>query len=111
MMGPKRNWKDARAKVELEGACRVCKTELCLEAAHVTGRRHDRPKPGKKELWVDPVSVVPLCGPFPEGCHGAYDRHEISILSVLETDEQVRAVEDLGSIDSALHRVAPGAAA
>lgn len=96
-MGPKRNWKDAREKVELEGSCRVCKVGGRLEAAHLSGRIHDQPKPGKKELWVAPVSIVPLC---PE-CHRRFDSRELCIIHVLETDEQVRAVSDLGSIESA----------
>ena len=96
-VGPKRDWKDARAKVEAEEACRVCKVGGKLEAAHTVGRKFDRPKEGKKELWVDPLSVVPLC---PE-CHRAFDSRELCIIHVLETDEQVRAVADLGSIETA----------
>lgn len=104
----KREWpEETLTKKEL--VCIVCGSSN-VELAHVTGRVHDRPRTrGSKTVYVEPESVVPLCGPFPEGCHGAYDRHEIDIVSYLETPEQVRAVEDLGSIISALGRLAPNA--
>src|ERR1700742_5219432 len=42
---PKRDWIDARAKVDHQGCCRICKrTDLTLEAAHVLGREHAEPK-------------------------------------------------------------------
>ena len=103
-MGPKRDWKDARAKVESEECCRVCKTtEAKLEAAHVTERRYDQPKPGRKELWVAAESIVPLCS----SCHKEYDAHCLDIVHVLETDEQEKALRDTGSLIAALRRTAP----
>lgn len=47
----KRNWEDARAKVDRERVCRACGwpnvpgRAVRLEAAHVAGREHDKPKP------------------------------------------------------------------
>lgn len=50
-LGPKRQWSDAREKVERERVCRHCGSDWTrypgrrLEAAHTAGRSHDRPKP------------------------------------------------------------------
>ena len=106
-MAKQRIWpEETLAKKEL--CCIVCGTPDNVELGHVTGRAHDRPRtPGSKTVYVEPESVVPICGPFPEGCHGAYDRHELDIVQYLETPEMVRAVEDLGSLISALRRTAP----
>src|ERR1700742_571895 len=109
---PKRDWIDARAKVDHEGCCRICKrTDLPLEAAHVLGREHDEPKTridaksgeliATKILYVDPLRIFPACGPFPSGCHGAQHRHEVDLLRHLTLDEQVQAVKDAGSIEAA----------
>lgn len=64
-MGPKRDWKDAREKVEEEGRCRVCHIERGLQAAHVTRREFDKPKPGQKTRWVNPDSIIPMCPKVP----------------------------------------------
>lgn len=103
MMGPKRIWKDARAKVEAEGRCRVCHITRGLQAAHITRREFDRPKPGQKTRWVDPDSIVPLCPP----CHRSYDAHELSILAHLTHAEQVRALEDMNTIEAVRKRTDP----
>lgn len=106
-VGPKRDWKDARAKVEAEGQCRVCGRSCCLEAAHLTGREHD-PKKGSVR-YVRPESIIPLCGSqSPEwSCHVEYDAHRLDLLSHLTLEEELRVVEDTGSLISALRRVAP----
>jgi hypothetical protein len=107
---PKRDWKDARAKVEQEGCCRVCKRSgPKLEAAHTIGCEHDEPKtPGSKALYVHPDRIVPLCGPFPDGCHGDYDeRHSLNLVHYMTIDEQVQAVRDAGGIAQAWPRLAP----
>ena len=104
-MGPKRIWDDAIAKRDLEGACRICGIQRGLQAAHVTGRKHDKPRPGQKTLYVHPDSIVPLC----EVCHGEYDHHEIDLLPHVFLAEQVRAVEDMGGIELARKRLAPSA--
>ena len=111
-MGPKRDWGDARAKVEGEGQCRVCGSSRSVEAAHILGRKHDEPKVGAdgrplKELYVDPIRVIPLCGPFPEGCHGKDHKHELDLLPYLTAGEQAQAVLDAGSMGLALKRISP----
>lgn len=113
---PDRDWADARAKVEEEGCCRICKcseaSDRPLEAAHVLGREHDEPKLGEdgwplKERYVDPDRIFPACGPSPGGCHGEAERKEINVLSVLSLSEQVKAVEDAGGIEAARLRLEP----
>jgi hypothetical protein len=113
-MGPKRYWEDARLKVEEEGQCRVCGSTYALEAAHISGRSHDEPRVNEEgmllaELYVDPVRIVPLCGPFPAGCHGKEHRHELDLLPHLHLDEQLKAVEDFASLEAARRRLAPSA--
>ena len=111
----RRDWSDARQKVEDEGRCRRClqppSYDRKLEAAHVIGRRHDRPRvegSTTKVLYVHPDSVVPLCAtPQGDGCHQLYDAHRISLLPFLTLAEQVRAVQDAGSIESARRRLDP----
>jgi hypothetical protein len=110
---PERDWTDARAKVDEEGCCRICKrTDKKLEAAHVLGREHDQPKvtaDGRvlKTLYVDPDRVFPACGPFPDGCHGDADYRRINVLPYLTMEEQLRAVEDAGGIEPARIRLEP----
>lgn len=115
---PKRDWTDARAKVEEEGCCRICKrSDRPLEAAHVLGREHDEPKmrmdPSTGELiptrvlYVDPLRVFPACGPFPNGCHGDAEYRRINVLPYLTLEEQVQAVKDAGGIEPARIRLAP----
>lgn len=110
---PKRDWSDARAKVDEEGCCRICKRSgRPLEAAHVLGREHDEPKLGKdgwplKELYVERDRIFPACGPFPDNCHGDVDHNRINYLPFLTLDEQLQAVRDAGGIDPARMRLAP----
>lgn len=104
---PKRDWTDARAKVEIEGRCRRCGGEPPhLEAAHLVGRKLDEPHPdGTKRLWVNPDRIVPLC---PED-HAAFDAHRLDLLGHLSIEEQLRAVADCGGIEQARRRLAPSA--
>jgi hypothetical protein len=111
---PDRDWTAARAKVEEEGCCRICKrTDRKLDAAHVLGREHDEPKVSRstgeilKELYVDPDRIFPACGPFPDNCHGDVDFNRINYLQVLTLPEQIKAVEDAGGIEAARIRLAP----
>lgn len=110
---PRRDWTDAIAKVADEGCCRICKrTDRKLEAAHVLGREHDEPKIGAggkplKELYVDPDRILPLCGPFPEGCHGDVDHNRVNLVHHLTIAEQVQAVKDAGGIAPAWVKLAP----
>lgn len=97
----RRNWKEARAKVDTEnGRCRVCGAPNA-EAAHVIPRSL---APGVgNNMSAD--NVVPLCG-GPDGCHGAYDRHELDLLPYLTLPEQVAAVRQAGGIALAYRRTA-----
>jgi hypothetical protein len=103
----RRDWSDARLKVDDEGRCRRClRSDVRLEAAHVLGRKFDRARvegSTTKVRYVHPDSVLPLC----ETCHREYDAHRIGILGFLTKKEQVRAVEDAGSIESARRRLDP----
>lgn len=104
---PRRNWADARRKVEAEGLCRVCGTPFNLEAAHVWGREADEPTlDSGSVLWVKPDRIVPLCrgdlGTF--GCHESYDRHELDLLPHLSPAEQSQLVKDAGGIVTAYKR-------
>jgi hypothetical protein len=96
----RRNWKEARQKVEREGfRCRVCRSSFQVEAAHVIPRSL---APGVgTNMSAD--NIVPLCG-GPDGCHGAYDRHDLSILEYLTLPEQVAAVRQAGGIALAYRR-------
>lgn len=111
---PKRDWGDARAKVDEEGCCRICKrSDRPLEACHVLGREHDQPRVSEatgevlQELYVHPDRIFPGCGPFPEGCHGDVDMRRINVLPYLTLDEQIQAVKDAGGIAPAMMRLAP----
>lgn len=111
----RRDWSDARQKVDDEGRCRRCLLppdyDRALQAAHIVGRTYDRPRvegSTTKVLYVHPDSIVPLCAtPQGDGCHQLYDAHRIGILGFLTREEQVRAVEDAGSIESARRRLDP----
>lgn len=105
---PTRDWSYAIAKVEGEKRCRACGSTEHVEAAHVVGRKHDEPaSPGSPVLFVRPERIVPLCGPFPDGCHGEYDHKRLDLLPFLKAEEQAQAVLDAGSIVSALKRLSP----
>lgn len=97
---PKRDWTDARAKVEAEGRCRLCGITRGLQAAHTIGRVHDAKRGATR--WVDPDGIVPLC----EVDHQAYDRHEVDLLGYLTAAEEVFAVRTVG-LEQARRRLAP----
>jgi hypothetical protein len=71
----RRDWSEARAKVDQEGRCRVCGSSWRVEAAHVVPRSV-APNGGEH-----PDSIVPLCGDYVDhvtgkatkGCHSRYD--------------------------------------
>ena len=106
----KRDWSEAREKVDREGACRVCRHDPArsklrqrLEAAHVAGREFDGsfvdtiphaddgPDAGVRVRGVD---VVPLC----QRHHAAYDARELDLLPYLTFAEQAAAVVHLGIV-------------
>ena len=97
-----RKWSD-EALAKREEGCRVC-GRPDVELAHVTYRRFDRPrKPGQKTVWVEPESIVPLCNHH----HRLFDDHLLDLLPYLHLEEELRAIEDMGSIGLALKRLSP----
>ena len=95
----RRDWTEARAKVDDEGECRVCGVGQSsvepLEAAHVWPRSLGGTQ--------DPNGIVPLC----QRCHGQFDAHHLNLGHVLTTDEQVELVRQCGSLGLAMRRVYP----
>lgn len=104
---PKRDWSDI--EITADDPCRICGICGRTERAHVSGRKHDRPKPGQTTLWVNPLDIVGLCGPATDhhSCHYGVDNGLIDLLDHLTTEEQVRAVEVMGTIEAARRRLAP----
>ena len=93
----RRNWKEARQKVEREGfRCRVCRSSFQVEAAHVIPRSL---APGVgTNMGAD--NIVPLC----RDCHIEYDQHRLDLLPALTLPEQVAAVRQAGGIALAYRR-------
>lgn len=95
----RRDWKEARQKVEREGfRCRVCRSSFQVEAAHVIPRSL---APGVgNNMSAD--NIVPLC----RDCHTEYDQHRLDLLPFLTLAEQVAAVRQAGGIALAYRRTA-----
>lgn len=107
---PDRNWDDI--EIDHMTPCLICGIVGRTERAHVLGRRYDQPhpdRPNSKRLWVNPLDIVPLCGPALDthSCHYRYDHGEIDLLDKLPFEQQVRAVSLAGSIENARMRLAP----
>lgn len=82
---PRRDWRQAREKVDDEGRCRVCgRSGVKLDAAHIVPRSVVPPGPGEA-----PDNIVPLCH---ERCHPAYDGGRLDLLPFLTMGEQASAV-------------------
>lgn len=75
----KRDWTQARAKVDREAACRVCGANQGIQAAHIIPR--SRVGPGAGEVAEN---ICPLC----QDCHTAYDSHSLDLLPYLTREEQ-----------------------
>lgn len=103
MRGPKRDQDAAIEKCRDEGKCRYCGIQANLQMAHILKRQFDVKKPGTKTRFVNPDGVIPLCA----HCHDLQERGEISILGKLQPEEQVYAVQRLGSIEQARRRLDP----
>lgn len=84
----KRDWTEARAKVQREGRCRHCGAGAYLEAAHVVPRS----RIGAGRGAEDPRNIVPLC----RLCHAAQHRGELELLPLLRLDEQSYVVSLVG---------------
>ena len=80
----RRDWTEARAKVDAEYQCRVCGYRGSLEAAHVVPRSLGG---GQKA-----DSVVPLC----RRCHTDFDGLRLDLIPYLTKSEQAEAVRVLG---------------
>lgn len=93
-----RDWAAARAKVDAEALCRVCKqlSPARIEAAHIIARAV---VPGPEAM--DPLNIVPLCGE----CHSQYDRRRLDLLPYLTVDEQAFAVICARGIFAANRRI------
>lgn len=91
----RRDWKDARAKVDAEGECRACHVGGRLEAAHLWPRSMGGTQ--------DASGIVPLC----PRCHQLFDSHQLNLGHVLSTTEQAELVRQSGSIASAYRRAFP----
>ena len=106
----RRDWTSANRK---RTACRNCGREDNVTLAHVAGREFDRPKTWNgqpsKTLFVDPDSVIPLCGPVsdPTSCHARFDHHRLDLLGKLTPEEEARAVLDLQGLENARIRLCP----
>jgi 5-methylcytosine-specific restriction endonuclease McrA len=93
----RRDWREARQKVEDEGRCRVCRTSSGpIDAAHVIPRSL-APGVGTN---MGAENIVPLC----RECHVEYDQHRLDLLPVLTLPEQVAAVRQAGGIALAYRR-------
>jgi hypothetical protein len=100
----RRNWADVDAKRRASKRCLVCgRSDRRLEAAHLIDRGRDR-RLGDV-IVVDPDEVVFLCGPFPAGCHGAYDFHRLDLFPYLTEEELVGACRAAGGPGAALQRL------
>ena len=97
----RRDWTQARAKVDAEGRCRVCGSDWRVEAAHVIPRSV-APNGGEH-----PDSIVPLCGDYVDsitgnaikGCHSRYDdkSNGLDLTPYLNDAELEAAVAAAGS--------------
>lgn len=105
---PRRDW--SAIDIDQDTPCLVCGIVARSTRAHVSGRKYDTPKPGRKTLWVNPLDIVPLCGPVGDSnsCHSRFDAGQLDLLDHLDTPRQLRCVELLGSIEAARLRLAPG---
>lgn len=99
-MSLRRDWGAVAGKAAAAQGCRACSVPGPLERAHTVGRSRDR-RVGKL-AHVDPESIVLLCGPFPAGCHGAYDTGRLDLYPKLSVQELSAAVKLAGGPGHAL---------
>lgn len=93
-MVKRRDWSEARRKVDAQRGCRVC-GRYPVQAAHVRSRHM-----GGSD---SPLNIVGLCWT----CHTAFDEHRMDLLGYLDVDEQANAVLECGGIENARQRLAP----
>lgn len=110
-MGPRRDWRDV--DIDQDTPCLVCGITGRTTRAHISGRKYDQPHPDRPEsktLWVNPLDIVPLCGPVGDSksCHTRFDSGDLDLLDYLDPERQLRCVEVLGTIEAARVRLSPG---
>lgn len=93
----RRDWTEARRKVEAEGRCRYCRAAGPLEAAHVISRSVK----GVDNQMAD--SCIPLCAKCHRQQH--HDRASMKLLAYLTAEEQAAAVLAAGSIYRAVELI------
>ena len=96
----------AWAKVEREGRCRACGTgghARVLKPVHTISKRlQDEPwHEQSATLWVNPVSVVPLCAM----CDRALKDRRLNLLDKLTVEEELNAVSAAGGILAAVDKI------
>lgn len=101
----RRDWSKAIAKIEFKSFCLGCKRsreELAklgrpLQAAHTIGRTYDLKLPNGG-IFVDPDSVVALCGPATDTatCHCLFDAGFLNLWELLNLAERAWAVNRVG---------------
>lgn len=84
----RKDWGQAKEKIEEEGCCRYC-GKAYPDPAHIVPRSLG----GAQHK----VSIVPLC----RECHTKYDEGKLDLLGCLHLDEQMEAVRVLGSLERA----------
>lgn len=82
----KRDWTQARAKVESEGCCRNCGNDRIeeLQACHTISRSLGGGQ--------SPHSIIPMCA----DCHREQHAGELVLLPLLTLEEQLEAVRCVG---------------
>lgn len=83
----RQDWRNAEIK---RGPCRRCGRQDA-QLAHTVGKKYQDVKVSSLVRWVNPNSVIPLCGPFGWDCHGRYDRRETGIRDLLTFRELLNA--------------------
>ena len=109
----KRDWTEARAKVDAERKCRGCGESAGrlhgrgrrLEAAHLLPRAFENRHAVDGKVVVDPRMIVPLCGPATsKSCHQDFDLGTLDLLPRLSLEEQSAVVAEVGIV-AALDRL------
>ena len=90
-MTRRRDWTEARAKVDAASGCRVCGAISNLEAAHIIPRSI-APNGGEGAN-----SIVELC----QRDHFRYDNYQLDLAPYLTAEEMAQAVIATGSLASA----------
>lgn len=98
----KRDW--SAIQTDAHTPCRVCGSYGQTERAHILPRQYEK---RAKVIRVNPLDVVPLCGPTGDrhSCHYAYDQNRLDLTPYLTDAEWQRAVEVAGGEEAARVRI------